>query len=205
LTNWPPTTQKDYSMPDPNPAALEFLLNRRSRPAKTLRAPAPSAAELLPILTAAARTPDHGKLEPWRFIVLQAPALRRLGALVAQLAQEQALDADAMAKAVLVYETSPLAVAVIESPKVSQKIPPIEQTYSAGAVCLAMVNAALASGWGANWLSGWPIYTDAFKSEGLDLAAHESVAGLIHIGTESAAPPERPRPDIDAITTWVEA
>jgi len=96
-------------------------------------------------------------------------------------------------------------VAVIESPKVSQKIPPIEQTYSAGAVCLAMVNAALASGWGANWLSGWPIYTDAFKSEGLDLAAHECVAGLIHIGSESAAPPERPRPDIDAITTWVEA
>lgn len=62
-------------MPDRNQAALDFLLTRRSRPAKTLRAPVPSRAELEEILTAAARTPDHGKLEPWRFIVLEKPAL----------------------------------------------------------------------------------------------------------------------------------
>ena len=65
-------------MPERNDAALEFLLTRRSRPAKTLTAPAPSREELLPLLTAAARTPDHGKLEPWRFIVVEKPAMARL-------------------------------------------------------------------------------------------------------------------------------
>ena len=64
-----------------NTAALEFLLTRRSRPQKTLIAPVPTRDQLTPILTAAARTPDHGKLEPWRFIVLEKGALRRLGDL----------------------------------------------------------------------------------------------------------------------------
>lgn len=65
-------------MPTPNPAAMDFLLSRRSRPAKTLSGPAPDRAALMPLLTAAARTPDHGKLEPWRFIVLEGAALQRL-------------------------------------------------------------------------------------------------------------------------------
>ncbi|MEO0504254.1 MAG: nitroreductase family protein, partial [Pseudomonadota bacterium] len=62
-------------MPTPSPETLEFLLSRRSRPAKTLQAPAPDRAALMPLLTAAARTPDHGKLEPWRFIVLERAAM----------------------------------------------------------------------------------------------------------------------------------
>ena len=62
-------------MPDANPAALEFLLHRRSRPWRTLTAPGPDHAALEPLLTAAARVPDHGKLEPWRFIVLEKAAL----------------------------------------------------------------------------------------------------------------------------------
>ena len=70
-------------MPTPNPAAMDFLLSRRSRPAKTLTGPAPDRAALMPILTAAARSPDHGKLEPWRFIVLQGAALQRLSAAAA--------------------------------------------------------------------------------------------------------------------------
>ncbi|MGE4326602.1 MAG: nitroreductase family protein, partial [Pseudodonghicola sp.] len=65
-------------MPTPNPAALDFLLTRRSRPAKTLTTPAPTRDELEPILRAAARTPDHGKLEPWRFIVIEQAAMARL-------------------------------------------------------------------------------------------------------------------------------
>jgi nitroreductase len=69
-------------MPTPNPAALDFLLTRRSRPAKSLTAPVPDRAELETLLTAAARTPDHGKLEPWRFIVLTRPALQRLAAAI---------------------------------------------------------------------------------------------------------------------------
>lgn len=190
-------------MPQPNPQALAFLLSRRSRPAKTLGTPVPTADELYPVLQAAARTPDHGKLEPWRFIVLERAALARLGILARKRGSELNLDETQTGKGANQFETGNLAVAVIEVQKPSEKIPPIEQTYSAGAVCLALLNAALASGWGANWLSGWPSHDRTFMREGLGLEDNERIAGLIHIGTETTAPPERPRPDLDAITTWV--
>jgi len=94
-------------------------------------------------------------------------------------------------------------VAVISSPKPSDKVPAIEQIYSVGAVCNAMVNAALAAGWGANWLSGWMSHDRTFIEEAFALTKDESIAGFIHIGTETSAPPERPRPDLSAITTWM--
>ena len=189
-------------MPPPNPAALDFLLTRRSRPAKTLTLPVPDRAALEQLLTAAARTPDHGKLEPWRFIVLEKPALGRLAALVPDRATALRIDPEKTGKAVTQFADADLVVAVVSSPKPSEKIPQIEQVYSAGAVCLALVNAALAAGWGANWLSGWASHDRAFVTKGLGLAPHENVAGLIHLGTETSTPPERPRPDICAITTW---
>ena len=192
-------------MPQPNPAALDFLLTRRSRPAKTLTAPIPDRATVMQLLTAAARTPDHGKLEPWRFLVLEKPALQRLAALNTSRGAELGLDQDKIDKGVAQYANADLAVAVISSPKPSEKIPAIEQTYSVGAVCLALLNAALAAGWGANWLSGWASHDRAFVRDGLGLADHESVAGLIHLGTETSTPPDRPRPNLDAITTWVDA
>lgn len=189
-------------MPAPNPAALEFLLSRRSRPARTLTPPVPDRDALRPLLTAAARSPDHGKLEPWRFIVLERAALERLAGLVERLGPGLGRDADEIAKARSQYVEGNLAVAVIEVQKPSATVPAIEQSYSAGAVCLALLNASLAAGWGANWLSGWPVHERAFVTEALGLAAHERVAGMIHIGTDTVAPPERPRPDIDAITEW---
>jgi len=190
-------------MPTPNPEVMEFLLTRRSRPAKTLKGPYPSRDELRPILTAAARSPDHGKLEPWRFIVLERAALMRLASLVHERGTALDQPEEAIAKAASAYEQSGLAVAVVASPKPSEKIPEIEQLYSAGAVCLALLNAALAAGWGANWLSGWPVYDRVFLAEGLGLSGHETVAGVIHIGTETVAPPDRPRPDLQSLTEWV--
>ena len=190
-------------MPTPNHAALEFLLNRRSRPAKTLTAPIPDSAALQPILMAAARTPDHGKLEPWRFIVLEKPALERLAAMVPARGEALGIAPDKIVKAQAQFGNADLAVAVISCPRPSEKIPQIEQLYSAGAVCLALLNAALASGWGANWLSGWASHDRDFIRNGLGLLDHEAVAGFIHIGTETNAPPERPRPDLSQITTWV--
>ena len=192
-------------MPKENPEALAFLLSRRSRPAKTLTTPVPDAAMLDILLTAAARTPDHGKLEPWRFIVLTKPALLRLAGLVASRGAALGIDPDRSAKAQDQYAQADLVVAVVSSPKPSDKIPQIEQVYSAGAVCLSLVNAALAAGWGANWLSGWPSHDRDFIRDGLDLADHESIAGLIHLGSETNAPPDRPRPDIAAITRWMTA
>ena len=192
-------------MPDPNKQAMEFLLSRRSRPAKTLTGPAPDDDALMPILTAAARTPDHGKLEPWRFIVLRTGALRRLADLARARGEAMQVEPEKIAKMVRQFADAELAVAVIARPTPTEKVPEIEQILSAGAVCLSMLNAALASGWGANWLTGWASHDRDFVETGLGLAAHESVAGFIHIGTETNTPPERPRPDLAAITTWVDA
>ena len=190
-------------MPQPNPDALAFLLSRRSRPAKTLGLPVPSRAELAPILQAALRSPDHGKLEPWRLIVLERDALLRLADLVSARGPALGRTDEEIAKARSQFGDAHLAVAVIEVQKPSQKVPPIEQSYSAGAVCLALLNGALASGWGANWLSGWGSHDRDFAQTGLGLNPHERIAGFIHIATESSAPPERPRPDPEQIITWV--
>ncbi|WP_425072405.1 nitroreductase family protein [Sagittula sp. S175] len=192
-------------MPTPNPAAMDFLLTRRSRPSKTLTAPAPDRATLETLLTAAARSPDHGKLEPWRFIVLEGAALHRMATEVEKTGQRLGKDIEAIAKAANAFRDSPLCVAVIEVQKPSEKVPPLEQTYSAGAVCLALLNAALASGWGANWLSGWASHDRQFLTDALHLADNESLAAFMHIGTETSAPPDRPRPDLSRITTWLDA
>ncbi len=191
-------------MPQPKPAVTEFLLTRRSRPAKTLSLPVPTREALGPILTAAGRSPDHGKLEPWRFIVIGPAAMPRLAELADTRATELSLDDEKRAKGRQQFDQGHLAVIVVASPKPSDKIPQIEQTLSAGAVCLSLLNAAEAAGWGANWLTGWPAHDRAFLTE-LGLAPQEWVAGIVHIGTETSAPPDRPRPDLNALTTWLDA
>tara|TARA_R110002051_G_scaffold91647_1_gene161336 strand:+ start:41 stop:619 length:579 start_codon:yes stop_codon:yes gene_type:complete len=190
-------------MPAKNQAALDFLLTRRSRPAKTLTTPVPDADALNVILTAAARSPDHGKLEPWRFIVLEKAALARLAKDITTRGAELGLAPESIDKAVAQFANADLAVAVISSPKLSDKVPAIEQVYSVGAVCLALLNAALAAGWGANWLSGWVSHDRKFVETAFGLTPLEAIAGFIHIGTQTNAPPERPRPNVTALTTWM--
>jgi nitroreductase len=190
-------------MPTPNPAALDFLLTRRSRPARTLQAPGPDPEALQTLLTAAARVPDHGKMEPWRFIVMAPAALGRLAGAVEAEAPADGLEAEKVEKHAAGFRSAPLVVAVVFSPGPTERIPRVEQQLSAGAVCLGLVNAALAAGWGANWLTGWSAHAPGFAQRHLGLAAHEEIAGFIHIGTESVAPPDRPRPDIAALTTWL--
>lgn len=189
----------------PNEEVLRFLLTRRSRPPKTLSAPAPGRSEVMTLLTAAARVPDHGKLEPWRFVVLEKPALERIAGAAAAYASANDLPEDQAAKGVAQFAQSPLCVAVIAVPRPTDKIPEIEQMLSVGAACLSLVNAALAAGWGAGWLSGWVSQDLAFAGPAFGLSEGEWVAGLVHIGTETAAPPERPRPDMEKIVSWVEA
>ena len=189
-------------MPDRNQAALDFLLNRRSHPAQALKAPAPDRDQLRTLLTAAARSPDHGKLEPWRFIVLSSDALQAVADALPAAGTRIGVPQEKIDKPVMTYSGAPLAVVVVSSPKVSDKVPKIEQAYSAGAVCAALVNAALADGWGATWLSGWFSHDRDFIRDHFGLADHETVAGIVHIGTGNATPPDRPRPDVDAITDW---
>lgn len=182
---------------------IDFLLSRRSRSHKTLKQPAPSDQDVTILLTAAARCPDHGKLEPWRFVVFKNPSLKRLAEKLADYGAASGQDATAVEKAQSTFANAPMIIAVIEHQKPSAKIPSIEQTYSAGAVCLSLLNAALAQGWGANWLSGWAAYDRGFVETELGLAANERVAGFIHLGTETITPADRDRPKLEDIVTWV--
>ncbi len=185
-----------------NPA-LDFLLTRRSRPAKTLVAPAPDHAALAPILNADLRAPDHGKLEPWRLIVLEGAALERLADLARTRAAALGLDERSAGKGVDQFARAPLVVAVVSAPVASDKVPEVEQILSAGAVSLQLLNAALAAGWGANWLTGWPAHDRAFVEQGLGLAPGETIAAFVVIGSETRTPPERPRPDPAQKISWV--
>lgn len=187
----------------PNPNVMDFLHSRRSRPVRLLGLPVPDSAQLNDLLRAAVRVPDHGKLEPWRFVVLTAPACARMAGQIAARGIETEIDPHKVAKVQEVFAGANLIVAVIASPKTSDKIPAIEQTLSVGAVCLSLVNAALASGWGVNWLTGWVAHDHAFAAGLLGLQPQEWVAGFVHIGTSTATPPDRPRPDVTALTRWV--
>lgn len=192
-------------MPDVNAAALDFLLTRRSRPAKTLGAVGPDRAQLEVILTAAARTPDHGKLEPFRFIVITGDAQTRLSEAIRERMSEDGEDAEKIEKQSRAMTYGGVIVAVVCQPKASEKIPDWEQHLAAGGACLALLNAALASGWGANWLTGWAAQDRWFMETHLGLSEAEFVAGFLHIGQETVKPADRPRPDVRTITTWVDA
>jgi nitroreductase len=185
-----------------NDGAVEFLASRRSHPPKLLKEPAPDQAELMRLLTLAARVPDHGKLEPWRFVVLSRPVLDRLAPILRQEVLAEGQDAAAAEKAASAF-ASPLIVAVVSAPVESEKVPGWEQFLSAGAVCLGLVNAALASGWGAAWLTGYAALNAGFGQAHLGLAQGERVVGLVHLGSRGDAPPERPRPDVSDKTTWL--
>ena len=192
-------------MPARNDAALAFLKSRRSRPAKLFTDPVPNPAEVEEILTAATRVPDHGKLEPWRLVVLQGTAFRRLADLAEARAKELDGDAEKISKGRGQYDLGKLAVVVIAAPKPSPKIPPVEQLLSAGALCFSIVNAAEAAGWGANWLTGWPAHDATFAARAFGCTEDETVAGIVHIGTPAEDGPDRPRPDLTRLVTWVDA
>jgi nitroreductase len=192
-------------MPEKNQAALDFLAKRRSHSPKVLTAPVPDRSEVEALLMLAARSPDHGALCPWRFIVVEKPAMAGLADLAEARARALGKDEDDIAKGRGQFDRGNLAVVVVESPVEATKVPYREQTLSAGAVCLSLVNAALASGWGAGWVTGWVSFDRGFVEEGLGLAAHEEVAGIVHIGSFANAPTERARPEVTGITTWLSA
>lgn len=192
-------------MPDANPAALAFLRKRQSLPAKLFQRPVPDRDQLLTILATATRVPDHGKLEPWRLVVIKKPAMARLADLAEARARALGGDAEKIAKGRGQYDLGQLAVAVISSPKSTDKIPLAEQLFSAGALCFAVLATATAAGWAANWLTGWPAHDAEFARLAFGCTPPETVAGLIHIGTLPVPPmPDRPRPDLARIVTWAE-
>jgi nitroreductase len=187
-----------------SPETLDLLLRRRSTSAKAMGEPGPNAEQLNQILQASARVPDHGKLFPWRFLVVQGEAREKLGGILEDALVERKSD---VSESLRRFERNrflraPVIVVVISSLKTEKPIPEWEQRLSAGAVCQNMLIASAAAGFGANWLTEWCAYDDIVTAK-LDLAEGEKIAGFVYIGTASAPLTERDRPVLeDVVTHW---
>jgi nitroreductase len=181
---------------EPSDEALALLAGRRSSSSQTLGGPGTSPAQLADLLRLAARVPDHGKLFPWRFVVLEGePKARFVEALRAMAGRQEQPE---KAQAVLAkIAAPPVTVAVISAP-VEAKIPLWEQQLSAGAVCMTLLTACQAMGFGASWITDWYAF-DAEATALLGLRPDERIAGYVHIGTATETPLERVRPDMAAI------
>ena len=183
--------------------ALTALKTRRSvKPKELGPGPGPNEAELQTIMQIATRVPDHGKLCPWRIVIVQGEARIKLGEVAA--ARFAALHAEANDKQIEAerqrFTRAPLVLAVLSTPKASVKAPRWEQEMSAGAVCMNILHACHAMGFGASWLSEW-VGFDAAILEALGGEADDNIAGFIYIGEKLATPEERERPMLDAVVT----
>jgi nitroreductase len=177
-------------------ATLAFLARRRSAAALALSEPAPSETELATLLRLATRVPDHGKLSPWRFVVLRGDGKRRFIEGLAAIAAGRA-DGERLIAKLGKIKAPPLTVAVI-SRATPGEIPEWEQRLSSGAVCMTLIIAAQAMGYGANWITDWYAYDEA-AGKLLGLAEGERVAGFVHLGASAEPPLERVRPDVAAL------
>jgi len=182
--------------------SIDALLQRRS--AKALTAPAPDVGALELIFAAAAAAPDHGRLRPWRFIVIEGESLGRFGDLLAAHLRRQH---PTTTEEVLQRERQKafrapmiLVVAAICTP--GGKIPVIEQVLAAGAAAQNVMLAALALGFNSMWKTGAPAYDDEVKAA-LGLEAKDAIVGFMYLGTEVTKPDTPPRPSWrDLVRHW---
>lgn len=174
---------------------LDLLLNRRSVLVKNLTSPGPDSEQLNTILTIGARVPDHRKLEPWRFIVIEGENRHKLGELFCEIkSSQESLDPSQKEAEQQRFASAPLVVAVVFSP-VEHKTPEFEQLLSCGAVCQNINLASAALGFASQWVTHWCAF-DKNAQQVLGLESHESIAGFIHIGTAESTPKDRQRPDL---------
>lgn len=182
-----------------SPARL--LATRRSGKPRDMVAPGPSPDQLRAILAAAMRVPDHGKLAPWRFVVIDdREAFARLlqDAFRAARGTPERADVEAIEQ---FARQAPTLVTVFSAP-VEGKIPRWEQELSAGAACMNLVTAATAYGFVAGWLTGWAAFDPGVRA-GLGAGPDERVAGFVFIGSPGRPLDERPRPDYAAkVSHW---
>lgn len=175
---------------------LDALDRRRSVPSRQLDEPGPDDATLLRMLQAAVRVPDHGKLVPFRFLRIAGDTRHTLGEWLVQrtLQREPNASEAALDKERGRFAHAPLIVAVIARLTPGHKVPEQEQLLSAGSACFALLQAAQALGFGAQWLTGWAAYDEIIR-ERLGVGEHEKIVGFVHIGTPKLDAPERERPD----------
>lgn len=183
-------------------SVLSLLKSRKSASAKAMTGPGPTPEQLVEILGVAVRVPDHGKLNPWRFIVWEGDARVAFGDVMR--ARWQALHPDhgeqTLEAARGLFLRAPTILGVISTAAEHPKIPLWEQQLSAGAVCMNILYAATALGVGCQWNTDWVAY-DSGIAAAMGLAPHEKVAGLIYLGTAAAPYEDRPRPDPQSLLT----
>lgn len=186
----------------PNPI-LTLLSTRRSVKPDRLVEPGPSAAEIDTMLTIASRVPDHKKLAPWRFILIEGDARARLGEIVAQVCAAEEKEAPSEHRLALErgrLERAPLVIAVVSRVVPNRSAPEWEQILSAGAACFSLCLAANAMGYGTSWITEWIAYNARVRAV-LGLADNERIAGFIYIGTPAERPEERERPMLSEIVS----
>ena len=191
----------DLNVHDRRP--IDLLLTRRSVVANLMRGPGPSDEDLRSILEAGMRVPDHGRLTPWRFLLIRGEARYALGAVIAKAFRRDNPEVDD-ARVELERQRlarAPVVVAVISKVLKAHKIPEWEQVLSAGAACQNLLVAALSLGYAAQWLTEWYAY-EPLVNEALGLAGEDRVAGFVYIGN-AEAPGDRARPAFDdVVSEW---
>jgi nitroreductase len=190
---------QDFALGQPIPAPVASeelkarLALRRSAPAQELTTPGPDQATVEAILKLGARSPDHGKMTPWRFVVMGPVSRARIAEQLAVMAELRGLPPKAAA--VLAKLTAaPVSILVVSTAAPGLK-PVWEQQLSAGAVCMNLEHAASAYGFATSWITDWYSY-DAEAVALFGVRSHETIAGFIHIGTPSQPLLERERPDL---------
>jgi nitroreductase len=177
-----------------------FFATRRSGKPRDMVAPGPGEAQLRRILTAAMRVPDHGKLAPWRFVVVE-PGQRDAFANLLHRAYRETRPEPGRQELASIEEfarQAPTLVVVISTPDASSAIPLWEQKLSAGAACMNLLAAATAEGFVGGWLTGWAAYSDTVRAA---FAPQGKIAGFVFIGSPGRDLQERPRPEYDAVVS----
>jgi len=184
---------------------LDFLEGRRSLPSRLLGDPGPTPEQLERLLTAAIRVPDHGKLTPWRLLLIRGEDRARLGAALAEIhvRADPGVPPAVVQKDRDRFNFAPLIVTVIARVEPNHpKVPEQEQVLSAGYVAYNLLLGAQALGFGAQILTGWAAY-DRDVAQLLGLGANERVVAFVHIGTAREEAPERLRPQLsDVVAEW---
>jgi nitroreductase len=185
------------------PEILHLLLTRRSVKPAMLIDPGPTPEQLDTILTAAARVPDHKKLEPWRFIVFEGDARAAFGQILLKACVAEEKETPSAARLEMERTRllrAPTVIAVISRTVANPAAPEWEQILSCGAACHSLCLAANALGFGTCWITEWYAYSPRVHA-GLRLAGNERVAGFIYVGTAKERQPDRERPSLGKITT----
>ncbi len=177
---------------------LALLARRRSSKLLQLSEPAPSSEELDALIKLAARVPDHGKLGPWRFVIIEGEARARAGeALEKVIRNDDGVDDGRREFVQKWFLRAPACVMVVSSPRQSPKVPEWEQQLSAGAVCFNLLISAHALGYGGCWLTEWPTFDERARAA-LGLTPEERIAGFVYLGTAAQGAAERVRADVSS-------